>query len=327
MLILFDFPAQSVVKRVTYFKARRVDGGRGMDSVWPPSLNPTFSPSLSCIVKKSPFTCIRPSTTPSLPCHIQTGRVINIDRACREAMRGSVSDPGWCRSSMGYMRHVVECALLVQTTKWLSFSLLSLSYNVDFYIPLPVPDVPLITLSIFVFFCCHERESTAKAFLLHLSSRAQGYVPYFSRNSDGEELWTTYKWVLICPLVLIDPVWFGIDLLKSNISLHLQWWRGWACETLTSFKTSILVTACQSIIDFILAPSFYWLLCLCNWHAAQRHAFYLLRASANAAFIYPRRRLVIPHLDWENSSRSIRYSVFFLSYLLIIIIEFYAQIK
>lgn len=193
-----------------------------------------------------------------------------------------------------------------------------------------------------VYFCFlllpWKRESAAKAALLHLSSWAQGFVPYFWRNSDGEELWTTYKWVLICLLVLIDPVWFGIDLLKSNISLYLQWWRGWACETLTSFKISILVTACQSIIDFLLAPPFYWLLCLCNWHAAarpcilqkctaQRHAFYLLRGSANGAFIYPRRRLVIPHLDWGYSSRSIRYSVFFLSYLLIIIIEFYAQIK
>lgn len=43
------------------------------------------------------------------------------------------------------------------------FFLLSLSYDVDFYLLVPVPDVPLITVSIFAFFCCHERESTAKA--------------------------------------------------------------------------------------------------------------------------------------------------------------------
>lgn len=277
-------------------------------------LSRRLSPAMSKTF--TPFT-LYPSFTYSLSAMPHTNRAGFKHRwsLSWSPCRGSVSDPGWCRASMGYMRRVLECALLVQTTKWLSFSLLSLSCNVDFYIPLPVPDVPLITVSIFVFFCCHERESTAKAVLLHLSSRAQGYIPYFSRNADGEELWTTYKWVLICPLVLIDPVWFGIDFSKSNISLYLQWWRGWACETLTSFKTSILVTACQNIIDFLLAPPFYWLLCLCNWHASQRHAFYLLRASANAAFMYPRRRLVIPHLDWENSSRSIRHSVFFLSYL------------
>jgi len=64
MLILLDFPAQSVAKRVTYFKAREVGGGGGMDSVWTPSLNPTFSPSLS----KNPHSHV--SLPPLLPlCH------------------------------------------------------------------------------------------------------------------------------------------------------------------------------------------------------------------------------------------------------------------
>lgn len=286
MLILLDFSAQSVAKRVTYFKARKEDGRRDglcltTFSVWIP-----LSRHLSLAMSKNHHPPVSLSLS-AMPSTNQAGFKHRWTPPWSPS-GGSVSDPGWCRASMWYMRHVRECAMLLQTTKWRAFFLLSLSYDVDFYLPVPVPDVPLITVSIFAFFCCHERESTAKAVLLHLSSWAQGFVPHFSRNSDGEELWTTYKWVLICPLVLIDPLWFGIDLLKSNISLYLRWWRGWACETLTSFRISILVTACQNIIDFLLAPPFYWLVCLCNWHAvarpcilqkctAQRHAFYLQR--------------------------------------------------
>lgn len=232
--------------------------GGGMDSVWPPSLSESHFLAVSLLRCQKITIHLSPSLHYSLYAMPPTNQAgfkhwWNLSWS---PCGGSASDLGWSGASMGFMRHILKCALLVETTKWLSFLLLSLSYDVDFYLPLPVPDVPLITVSIFAFFCCRERESIAKAVLLHLSSRAQGSIPYVSRNSDGEELWTTYKWVLICPLVLIDPVWFGIDLLKSNISLYLQWWRGWACETLTSFKISILVTACQSIIDFLFGTPF-----------------------------------------------------------------------
>ncbi len=50
-------------------------------------LNSTFSPSLSCDVKKSPSTCL----SPSLPCRLQTRRVLNIDGPHREAQAVGVS--------------------------------------------------------------------------------------------------------------------------------------------------------------------------------------------------------------------------------------------
>ncbi len=254
--------------------------GGGMDSVWPPSLNEFHFLAVSLL--RCQKITIHLSLSPSLPCRLQTRWVLNIDGPHREARAvGASVTPGDVEH-----RH--------DTWDVLEGALCFFKQQNYFFPPFFIIRCWCLSSSAssrcafdhHVYFCFlllpWKRESTAKAVLLHLSSRVQGFVPHFSRNSDGEELWMTYKWVLICPLVLIDPLWFGIDLLKSNISLYLRGWRGWASETLTPFRISILVTACQSIIDFLLAPPFYWLVCLCNWHACpcilqkctvQRHVF------------------------------------------------------
>lgn len=104
----------------------------------------------------------------------------------------------------------------------------------------------------------------------YFKTRQKSKVGSSSIVSSISELWITCKWLVICWLVLIDPSWFNIGLPKSDISCYLDWWRGWASETLTSSRISILVTACQSIIDFLLTSSSCWWLCLYNIHGAAR---------------------------------------------------------
>ncbi len=93
MLILLDFLAQSVAKRVTYFKAQKADGRRdGLRlttfSEWIP-LSLSLSPAMSKKIT------IHLSLSPSLPCRLQTKRVLNIDGSHREAQAvGASVTPG-----------------------------------------------------------------------------------------------------------------------------------------------------------------------------------------------------------------------------------------
>lgn len=96
--------------------------GGGMDSIWPPSLSEFLSVWIPLSHRLSPAMSKHhhPPVSPSLPNRLQTGRVSNIDLPWNPCS-GSVSDPGWCRESTWYKIRIRECAVLLQTTKCLSF--------------------------------------------------------------------------------------------------------------------------------------------------------------------------------------------------------------